>query len=106
MYDIASIKQLYCLKIISYDVLCNLTTGRTKLCLLNLIIDSSQKIETDVEIQNFGQELVKKKSEGGCGLVVSFVAKILSLLMLLRGFFSIFFRYFSKLSLIFTGCTF
>lgn len=56
-------------------------TGRTNQCLFNLIIESSQKIESDVEIQNFGQELVKGKSEGGCGLEVSFVAKIFSLLM-------------------------
>lgn len=46
-----------------YDAIYNYVTKY-----VNLYYDSSQKIESDVEIQNFGQELVKGKSEGGCGL--------------------------------------
>lgn len=44
--------------------------------LLNLtffLVDTSDKILNDVEIQTFGQELTKSKSEGGCGFEVSFV---------------------------------
>uniref|UniRef100_A0A8W8HT47 Lipoxygenase domain-containing protein n=1 Tax=Magallana gigas TaxID=29159 RepID=A0A8W8HT47_MAGGI len=47
-----------------YDAINNYVTKY-----VNLYYDSSQKIESDVEIQNFGQELVKGKSKGGCGLV-------------------------------------
>lgn len=37
-----------------------------------LLVDTSDKILNDVEIQTFGQELTKSKSEGGCGFEVSF----------------------------------
>lgn len=37
------------------------------------LVDTSDKILNDVEIQTFGQELTKSKSEGGCGFEVSFV---------------------------------
>lgn len=32
------------------------------------LVDTSDKILNDVEIQTFGQELTKSKSEGGVGL--------------------------------------
>lgn len=35
---------------------------------LFLLVDTSDKILNDVDIQTFGQELTKSKSEGGVGL--------------------------------------
>lgn len=32
--------------------------------------DTSEKLLNDAEIQNFGQELFKPKSENGCGILV------------------------------------
>lgn len=65
-----------CLKIRKTKVLNVLET----LCIVSFIInshsflvDTSDKILKDVEIQTFGQELTKSKSEGGCGFEVSFV---------------------------------
>lgn len=65
-----------CLKIRKTKVLNVLET----LCIVSFIIkshfflvDTSDKILNDVEIQTFGQELTKSKSEGGCGFEVSFV---------------------------------
>lgn len=36
-----------------------------------LSLDTNDKIIHDVEIQTFGQELTKSKSDGGCGILVS-----------------------------------
>lgn len=41
---------------------------RTYTILLSL--DTNDKIINDVEIQTFGQELTKSKSDGGCGIMV------------------------------------
>lgn len=32
--------------------------------------DTSEKLLNDAEIQNFGQELFKPKSQNGCGILV------------------------------------
>lgn len=41
------------------------------IALTQLFLDTSDKIIGDHEIQTFGQELTKSKSDGGCGILVS-----------------------------------
>lgn len=40
--------------------------------LLIFILDKTEKLIEDFEIQNFGKDLFNPRSEGGCGLLVRY----------------------------------
>lgn len=41
--------------------------------LLIFILDKTEKLIDDFEIQNFGKDLFNPRSEGGCGLLVRYL---------------------------------
>lgn len=41
--------------------------------LLIFILDKTEKLIEDFEIQNFGKDLFNPRSEGGCGLLVRYL---------------------------------